>query len=579
MTEQLCMPSSYAALAVLFLLCLGSLLGIGAACAAWLGSKGWLRAAHLVPLVAVGGAALVGYAFFWAYLFSPVVGRLLSIGLGLGMFIALADQSSRTSLCTTIRQRDVWVPFSLMGALGLLYIAITYAGVLDRPSCAGADVLFVTDRLLGTGSPDYLIQKMWVDGLFRGYAPWNNVLDPDLSRTTVADRPPLLAGMTLSFYSFIPAPLQFFYFMAMTSAASMGWIAAVWSLARSAGLSASRTTALVVCMSLTYYFWFSSIFTWPKALSGALYVGAFILLILEPYLDRRRVDSRSFALGSAFAALSMVAHFSAGLLLLVTAAFMLAPRLFPGIRNVAIGAVLFSVVAGSYLWVKARHETNLSNQTKYTFSVPDTDPVEPLEYKGLSTTEAIKRAYSKISWQEIVSYKAYNIGSIFRLGCFLACDGKSLKESLWGSELIPVLGSMKLFNLGWLLFLPMGALFHRICRTDDVRRAQLTSRICLALAFAGLLIYALASFRQGVSNILSTGFTLLLFSAVGVLLFSMRWRLIAAFAFATTAYFVTLVILMVRDDRLLLNPAMLPIMFFAIVAMALIFRATRSTET
>lgn len=579
MPEYLCTPSSYAALAAIFLLCLGGILGVGTACAAWLTQNGWVRSVHLTPLVAVGGASLVGYAFFWAFLYSTVFGRLLSVGLALGILIAVTDRNARSALARTVRDRDVWIPFCLMALIGMLYFGVTYLGVFNRNVCAATDVMFVTDRLLGTGSPDYLIQKMWVDGLFRGSPPWNNVLDPDLSRTTVADRPPLLAGIALSVYSLIPEKLQFYYFMAITSAASMGWVAAVWALARISGLPPTRAMALVLSLGLTYYFWFSSMFTWPKALSGALYIGAFVLLVLEPYLRRQRADMQSFALGSAFAALSMVAHFSAGLLLLVTALFLLAPRIFPGIRNILIGLVVFSVITGSYMWVKGRHETNLSNQTKYTFSVPDTEPVEPLEYKGLSTVEAIRKAYEKLSWTEIASYKAYNVGSIFRLGCFLACDGKSLKEGLWSSELIPILGSMKWFNLGWLLFLPLAFLRASGPLADTRNTTAAVSNLCLALAFAGLLIYALASFRQGVSNILSTGFTLLLFCAAGVRLFSMPWRPLGIFSALSAAYFVTILAGVAIEDQLKFNLPMLPFVIAPVLVAAWMLFATRRAET
>lgn len=572
MSGFLCTPAAYLLVAVFFVIALGAYAALGLHGAIAMRARGWIPR-ELSLLAAFGIAAVIAYALFWLYLWKPAVGRISSLGALLMAGAAYLDAGAWRRVRAAWDDPDIRTPLLLTGLIGLLYIALTYAWVFPRQSCAATDEAFVVDRILGTGSPDYLIQKIWADGLYHGRPPWNYMLDPDLSRTTVADRPPLLGSMALLLYPLLPESLRFLGFMAATTAASLAWLAALWALLRCAGTPIARTALAALAVSQTYYFWHSSIFTWPKALSGAFAVGA-IVLLLRPAIHSVPNRPAVTLVAAVLAALSVLGHFSAALLLLVTALLLLHPRLFPGWRtSVAAGAV-FLFIGGSYFLLKSTMETNLSNQTKYTLSVPDTSPVEPAEYKGLSTIEAVKRAYGKITLREAIGNKLYNLGSIFRPGCFLACPGESAKQGLWSSELLPILGSMKLLNFGWLLFLvPLVALFPSAAPwrrslqclefSPQVRRATL---VYLAVAAAGLLVYGIASFRQGVSNILSSGFMLLLFAAVAARMFSLPYRWIWAFVAAPAAYFTALVYSMGLADRLHHNPPLLALLVVVVGA-------------
>lgn len=564
MQAILCSPNSSAyILLLLYVACFVLLLTPGILASIPLLRKKQLDPAY-VPLFAFGVAALCGYLFFWVFLLNHVAGKLLSFGAVIVLLIVYLDPFLRKVIVSILSSRDVFIPIVLTFVIGIFYTSVAYIGYFDSNSCAHENFFFIRDRLTPY-SPDYLIQRIWVDKLFANASPWNIVLDPDMARTTVGDRPPVMGGIALIFFTWIPRALDHFYFMVITTIASTSWIAAIWVVCREAKLSAARSILLVVTLSQTFYFYFSSVFTWPKALSGSLFIGAFVLLALRPRLSSQRAPTRQFILGSVFAGLSFLTHNSTMLLLLPMGLLLLSPKLFPGIRTVILGAFTFALITFPYVAVKSINEPSVSNLTKYTLTVPESAPVEPEENKHLSTLEAVKRAYSAISFREVVDNKLHNISSIFNAGCFGKCNGISTKKSNWDSELMPIAGSMKFFNIGWfLLLLPWAMVSLQPAETSqwavppaaNLPRLKQASAACAWVASLGLLIYALASFRQEVNNILSSGFMMLLFLAAGLRLFALHPVFIGVFLFSQAVYFHWITIQVVIEDHLKLVPAM-----------------------
>ena len=573
MQAILCSPNSSAyILLLLYVACFVLLLTPGILASIPLLRKKQLDPAY-VPLFAFGVAALCGYLFFWVFLLNAVAGKLLSFGAVIALLIIYLDPFLRKVIVSILSSRDVFIPIGLTFAIGIFYTAVAYIGYFDGNVCANENVFFILNRTFG-GSPDYLIQRIWVDKLFANASPWNIVLDPDMARTTVGDRPPVLGGIALMFFTWAPSTLEHFYFMVITTIASTSWIAAIWLICREAKLSCTRATLLVVTVSQTFYFYFSSVFTWPKALSGALFIGAFALVIMRPLLSSRRVSLLEFALGSVFAGLCYLTHNSTMLLLLPTGILLFSPRLFPGTRTILSGAAIFFTLVAPYTLVKTINEPSVSNLTKYTLTIPSSAPVEPEEYRNLSIPEALKKAYSNLTLQEIVANKLGNISAVFNAGCFGECSGKTMKESNWGSEFLPIMGSMKIFNLGWLLFLPIScfaASLYGKCgsyqqKGGDLGRLNTASYLCAGVAAVGILIYGLISFQQEVNNIFSSGFMMLLILATGLRLFTLRPILITLVLLCQTAYFQWITFQLIAEDALKLVPAMVVVYIVSVLA-------------
>lgn len=558
-----------------------ALLGLYAAAFALLLTPGILASApllrrkqiesHQVVLFAFGVAAAGGYLMFWLYYLSDVIGKLVSFGALMLLLTVYLDPYLRKVIRAVVSSREVRIPLILTFGLGIFYTAIAYIGHFSTTVCMGEYDTFIRDRTINA-SPDYLIQKYWVDRLYANVSPWNIVLDPDMAQTTVGDRPPILGGIALIFYAMVPRSLEHFYYMAVTTIVSTSWIAALALVCREARFGLNRTALLVLAVSQTFYFYFSSVFSWPKALSGALFAGAFALLALRPAMLSNRPAGAQLVLGSTFAGLAFLTHNSTMLLLIPTALLLFKPRLYPGIRSCVAGATIFLLIALPYTVIKSIKEPTTSNLTKYTLTIPESSPVEPEENRNLSIPEAVRKAYAPLAWAEIADNKWRNIAPIFNPGCFGICAGSTMKESNLQSEVLPVIGSMKFFNLGWLLFLPLPLLAplfygnkHR--RSDvDLRRVQQISSMCLSIAASGLLIYALISFQQRVNNISSSGFMILLFLAAGLRLFTLRWSLIAVFFLCQFAYFQWITWLSISESQLTIVPLMACLYGLGIIA-------------
>jgi hypothetical protein len=531
----------------------------------------WRVPPSLLALLVVACASAVGYGFFWIYFINPLWGRLTTVALVTFLFSCLIEAPSRMKVLRLFWLPDLWIPFALMLSAGLFLTAIAYLGVDSKTVCPNEDLLFVLRRLIppGTGAgPDYLIQKHWVDGLSGGFPPWNMVLDPDGARTTVADRAPLLAGIVLMFNSLIPGSYRFVYFMAITSAASLAWIPAIWSLARSAGLNLTRTTALIATLTLLFYFLFSTVFSWPKALSGSLYVGAFILLFLERNSESTTTSLRSIILGAGFAGLAYVTHNSTGLLLLVTAALLLLPKRRLSLAHTIIAAGVFLAIAAPYTILKSTHEIAPSQLAKFTLTNNLIKTVPRSEFDAMSTLDAVNKYYSTLTLQEIIHFKVDNIAEIFIMPCLLQCADMSIKESQ-AMELMPIMASLKFFNFGWLITIPLLLMGSEILGLpSNWNRLQIVSRDCLSIALSGLLVYALIAFHH-VTNIVSSGFILLLITALGIMIFSLPKKMIALFVVLVAANFIWYTVMIFREDHLALLYPMLALAFLA--AAGLIF--------
>jgi predicted PurR-regulated permease PerM len=136
------------------------------------------------------------------------------------------------------------------------------------------------------------------------------------------------------------------------------------------------------------------------------------------------------------------------------------------------------------------------------------------------------------------------------------------------------MGSMKLFQVGWVLFFipsiimwllpPLRPWLEKIRTPESMRRA---TNMMVAVAAVGFFIYGIASFRQSVSNILSSGFMLLLFGATAGRIFALPGRWSSLMLAASFAYFATLAFRMTLDDKLVPNVPVVVVLAAVTVAL------------
>lgn len=575
-TDGLCSATDFLMMPAALAACLMAFFAVGLVMASSLWHAGWRVPPAMLPLLVVGCASALGYGFFWVYLVSPSVGKLATLVLAVVVSAHFIEAPGRVKVLELLRLPDLWIPFALALSVGLFLTAITYVGVESLAVCPADDTNFVNRRLLSSGSPDYMIQKLWADGLSNGFPPWNWVLDPAVSRSTVADRPPLLAGIVLLFNSIVPGKYVLVYFMAMTSVASLAWIPAIWGLARSAGLTLARASSLIVMLSFVYFFWFSTIFSWPKMLSGSLYVGAFLLLFLERESEVEPVSLslRSMILGASFAGLSYVTHFSVAMLLLVTASLLLMPKRWPGIRLTLVGAGIFLVITMPYSILKSTHEGS-SSLTKYMLAGNFIQTVPDAELNAMPTLEVVRRAYSALTWHEIIQNRFNSFAGIFKVPCLLQCNGITFKQSR-DIEVWPIMASLKLFNLGWLILVPLLFMGNvRLGLSAPWDRIRIVAQDGLLIVISGLIVFLIVAFSN-VDNSATSGFVLLLISVAGIALFSLPSKLVGLFSLLVVGNFLWFTSQIFLEDNLTLAYPLLALAFLSIAGMAALIKVSAS---
>jgi len=527
-----------------------------------------------MTLLVVGCASALGYVFVWIYLASPVFGKLATLALVVIVFAQFIEARSREKVLVLIRLPDIWIPFALMLTVGLFLTAITYAGTEGMTVCPTEDYNFVNKRLAVSGSPDYLIQTYWVGGLSGGSPPWNWILDPAVSRSTVADRAPLLAGIVLIFNSMVSGKYSFVYFMAMTSAASLAWIPAIWGLARLAGLTLVRAAALVITHAFVYYFWFSTIYAWPKMLSGALLVGAIYLLFIDREKETEPVSLKSIILGSAFAGLSFVTHASVGMILLGMIPLLLILKNWLGAGRIIVAACVFLALVTPYMALKSFHE-GPSSLTKYALTGNLIHTMPAAAYNAMTPLDAVRKVYSTLTWDEIIQNRLASFKYAFHTPCLMQCDGMSFKSSR-SFELGPFTGSLKFFNLGWLVLVPLLLIGNtRLGLPQPWNQVRAVAGDCLYVAMSGLLVFLMISFSN-VNNTATSGFMLLLVAATGTVLFSLPSKVIGLFSLLVVSNFLWFTSQVFREDNLVPVYPLLAIAMLALLGMtALIMVSAR----
>jgi hypothetical protein len=401
-----------------------------------------------VLFCSLGISCFWGYLFFWIYYFSPFLGRMCSILIFICIILCFIFSSIRKSIFNSLNCKEVYIPVLLMLVIGVYYLSTLYMGSDGQHAYYSKG--FIADRLgaAAVGKTDYLIQKIMADTLYCGNTIWNLVLAPS-SGSTLADRPPVLGGITLIYYHIFP--MKLFYYTAISTVASMIWVPAVWSLCRISKLSVLYSIVLILAISQTGFFFSYSIGCGHKLLAGSLAIGTFILLVLRPYLNKIKISRANVIIASIFASLSFLCHFSIGIMILSIALILLTPKLFPGIASIIIGATVFLALTSPYLVLKNYYEPNTSNLLRQVVVVRQGKGI--FHDKKLSLYDAAVKSYSQLSLKEVIENKINNIRSLLRPPMrILKLKLNKIHKYFRFADTWGIIKTMGIFNMAWLLF-------------------------------------------------------------------------------------------------------------------------------
>lgn len=245
----------------------------------------------LLPFVAAAGIAALGYLAFWCYFASPLLGRIYSwtvlIGIVLILLTSRADDHHAAE----------WAPvFGLAGVIGVAYVALT---------CLFGNAPFshlAASRFVINLPVDNEIPRIFADRLWAGQSP-RHLIGDWLS----SDRPPLQTGWLL-----LTRPVMSGLGFDSDTVGCIGgvwfqllWVPALWALLRRLGGDRRVAAAMTAAVTFTGFQLFYTIYTWPKLGAAALVLGAFVLWQPAPDVAPTR---RRFAAGGVCAALGMLSH-------------------------------------------------------------------------------------------------------------------------------------------------------------------------------------------------------------------------------------------------------------------------------
>jgi hypothetical protein len=305
--------------------------------AAHLTARGCLRPSRIF-VVTVVFSCLAGYLTFWAYFLNPVVGRLFGavvlVGGAVLMFLSVRRDRPTRAL---ILSGDVLVPLGLTAAVALLYASIWQSVNLWIPFNQTPRLRFLEFVLaLDNELPYYFAERLYnhVDPreLFMG---WHS-----------SDRPPLQAGILL-----LQLPIGYLvrqpeaWSLIFGSALQCVWVPALWEFFNAAGLPRRKAGVALLFVVLTGFSLVNSVFTWPKMLAAALTITAISLALFEPTATESAHRRVTACLWGLAAALGFLAHSGVAFTLLPFGLFLLIPRYFPGLVNLAVAAAVFLAAA------------------------------------------------------------------------------------------------------------------------------------------------------------------------------------------------------------------------------------------
>jgi hypothetical protein len=412
--------------------------------AAWLVG---IRNVESALLIAIPVTLLMGYVAFFLFYYGGVILHfsVLLIVLSSTLIVLLKWRS----LFTYWNRNFSATPFRLFFGLSLSYVLLLYSADLGVGSFA-ATYRFAP----AVWSTDNQLPQVVAEALYR-HDPIKSLLG---NEWRVSDRPPLMSGLFLLgrpvWEPLIAvsdnARLLFYFYQVTGIVASTLWVVPIYLLLKSVRVSSREASLVVIALATTSVVLFNSTYVWPKMLSGALALAA--------YLAHRLVESNQqydplagdIVTGLLFA-LAFLAHsgviFGLVPLFVALAVQRRSNRIWGLVVPVAVVAV---VVIPWLLW--QRFEDPPGNAlTKFalagTFGFGE-------ETKGLTTT--IREAYSQLGfggWLRLRWQAVLTLLGAFRppLISWLWLSPMDFLGQLRLSDFAFVFPSMGVGNLGWLV--------------------------------------------------------------------------------------------------------------------------------
>jgi hypothetical protein len=360
----------------------------GFAVAVTLGSRRQITPVYRV-IVMMATTATLGYASFWLFFISRPAGKLFTFlvyGLALFSFFRIRK---------AIRQAAA--PFLLALLAGFCYLSVLYLFGDPKHQEAG----LAGARFFETVEPgDNIIPLLFAEKVYN-----HEPLRPFCCEGALSsDRPPLQAGIFL-----LEQPLRLtgvgLHYQLLGTALQCLWVCGAWCLLTALGATQRRIRQVIVILTCSGFFFYNSVYVWPKLLTAAYMLCAFSI-VCDVIRTRTPATGFQTSLAALCLGLALTAHPGSMFSLPAFSLLLLRYRQLFTLRQAGLA---LGIVLAFYLpW--SAYQRIVDPPGNYLLKV---HLAGQLSLDSRSTWQAIADAYRERSRREILSHKLSNIGTLF----------------------------------------------------------------------------------------------------------------------------------------------------------------------
>lgn len=475
----------------------------------------------LSVILAIAVNALLGYVTFWVYFLNNTVGVrfsffILFVTIQIIVFLLLYRRRSITAFLIT---EDVAFPSILMLVVGLTYLLALYIIDLGVSSESVVDVRFWHEF-----PPDNVLPRLFAEKLYAGQDP-----RPLMGDWLSSDRPPLQVGIILlqrPFAALYDSSSELHY-QILGTIVQCSWLAAIWALCRVLGFRGWRIAQVMAFSIFSGFFFFNTIYVWPKLLAGAMVILAFVLLAPAVF-EARRPSTAEVGLAGIAAALGMLSHGGVVFTLPAIALMLVRPRSFPALRQIVVGLLVFGLLLAPWSAYQKFYEPPGDRLLKWHLA-------GVVHIDSHSATQAIKDSYQHLSFTQIANNKWENLKALLDSSeaVRLRTTAERATDLPRQKEFFHLARGLGILNLGWLLWLTV--LFGWLKLATAPKRLHLV----LGVSVFSLLFWVLVMFGPATTVIHQGSYAtvILLFVGLTALLTQLpRLLVYIALAFQTVVF-------------------------------------------
>jgi hypothetical protein len=491
-------------------------IGFGGIGALWLVLKGWIPKQFLL-IATFAISSLFGYGLFFVYAKHLGTGTFLSglaYTLGLAAFFVLIHLIIRGNKAGKIILEHWLIPLLLILTSLSFYTCIS-VGCKSINVANGTPFNVNQSCLLENAPGDNVLPLYFGDRILENQDAATSPGDWKL-----ADRPPLEIGAVISLLDIIPNDsTKLASYQIFATFLQLSWIAGLWALLKTIKLNKRSEKFVWIGSIFSGFYFYNSIYVWPKLLSAAFIIAAISILLLLPQLKRPHQKTPLIIFLSVMIALGLLAHGGVIFSLLPLALLVLLPRYNPGFKYLLMGFGALLIIYSPWQFYKARTTTS-DRLVKYQLAgSPEAD--------NRSTVKAVVDSYSSLTpgeWLEgrVKNLKAFIIKdeSIPPYHAKHKSAHPTILDSWREHEFLVVFMALGLLNISWLL------LFSKRIRTQ-LKPLKEPGIILGTITVIGMVLNAILLFVPG-STVIHQGsyFTMMGLFTITLVILSKAHRVV-----------------------------------------------------